>query len=432
MASYAALAKLAGAARGVRKGIDDYYATQATKQSLQQSEEQWNINRKIKELELKQAEMSNALAPERLMYEREKVKLENKVMRATLEAKKFETKEKEIEIINTVQSNLRDAAITKKLLDSNSDSGMFQGFEDLPEGVKITQKLGDNTTIQYTNNPANAVAKGLSPEQVIQGAAFAKKKGGVIGAKELKPAIYTLMREGKTIDEIQDTLRYSGQSDEFAGPMRTAVQSIMINAPENKAQSAMDYVDDLISTGDVEEAKNQIKRLARTQAGTEESRAIGGKERTVKFLDEIQNDLRTLEENGVNTNIFSGTTENMMAKLGTVKNPDMRRVANKIAIAIQNYRRSMSGVAFSVPESAEYKSIFPSISKTKDFNFANISSLRNVLKGDLESFYSLAIGDKTYKQLFKSGFDYEAARAAGATEEEIKAYLGDDYVEDYR
>ena len=50
-----------------------------------------------------------------------------------------------------------------------------------------------------------------------------------------------------------------------------------------------------------------------------------------------------------------------MAKaIGTVADPELRKIATKIASAIQTYRRFMSGVAFSVPESKEYSAMFPS------------------------------------------------------------------------
>ena len=209
------------------------------------------------------------------------------------------------------------------------------------------------------------------------------------------------MRQGKSIDQIEDELRFSGQSAEFTGPVRNAVQSIMINAPEGKGQVAMDFIDDLVSSGDTEGAKNQIKRLARAQAGTAESKNVAGKERTLGLLDEIQDDIATLEAQGINTNIFSGTAEQVAGKIGKVREPGLRELATKIATGVQNYRRSMSGVAFSVPESKDYERIFPSVSKTGALNTANINALKDVISGDLESFYSLAMGNKTYKDLFQ-------------------------------
>lgn len=241
---------------------------------------------------------------------------------------------------------------------------------------------------------------GLTSEQQIQARALARKIYGVRGAQFGLPAVYEEMRKGKSIDEVEDSLRYAGQSKEFSGDIRNATQSILMNTSEDKSQKAMDYIDDLLSKGDMEGTKNQLKRLARTQAGMEEQRAIIGKERTIKLLDEIQDDLNNLERMGVNTNIFTGTAEQIASKVGTVKSPEARKIATKIAAAVQNYRRSMTGVQFGMPENLEYKIMFPTIGRTANFNSANINALREVMSGDLDNFYSLSMGENEYRNIF--------------------------------
>jgi len=242
-------------------------------------------------------------------------------------------------------------------------------------------------------------ASDLSSEQQLQGRALARKIYGVRGAEFGVPAVYEEMRKGKTVDQIEDNLRYSGQSKEFA-PIRDAAQSILINANPINAQTSMDYVDDFVGRKDAEGAKQALKRLARTNAGAEESRNIVGKERTISLLTEIQEDLNKLEKMGINTNLFTGTQEQVAAKVGTVVNPEARKVATKISTAVQNYRRSMTGVQFGMPENREYKVMFPNIGRTANFNTANINALKEVMKGDLDNFYSLSMGENSYKKLF--------------------------------
>ncbi len=252
-----------------------------------------------------------------------------------------------------------------------------------------------------TRNIANP--DGLTGDQQIQARALAKKMYGVRGAEAGLPTIYEEMRNGKTIDEIEDSVRYGSQSKEFTGTLRNAAQSVLINTPEVVAQKAMDYIDDLNSKGNTEGAKTQLKRLARTQAGTELSNRIVGEERTIKLLDEIQGDLNNLEAMGVNTNIFTGTAEQIASKVGTVNNPEARKIATKINTAMQQYRRSMTGVAFSANETKEYATMFPGIGRTANFNTANINALKEVFGGDIDNFYSMSMGDNEYQTLFKSG-----------------------------
>ena len=240
----------------------------------------------------------------------------------------------------------------------------------------------------------------ISSDLEIQARALARRIAGVRGARDMFPSIIRALQGGSNIDEIEDNIRFGGQSQALQGPIRNAAQSILINSPIAKTQQTLDFIDDELSKGKTGKVKDLLRKSSRDTAGVEERRAIMGKERTVEFLDEIQGDLDTLTSNGVGTNIFRGTIEDINKSVGRVGNKELRKVATKIAVAIQTYRRSMSGVAFSVPESAEYKTMFPSISRTGNFNEANIQALSEVISGDLRRFYALSMGEENYNLIF--------------------------------
>ncbi len=239
----------------------------------------------------------------------------------------------------------------------------------------------------------------LTTQQQIQARALARKIGGVRGTEQLVPSIAQEMAMGKSIDQIEDDLRYSGQSKDFAGPLRSAAQQIMIGKGTTEKQSTFDDLDDL--KGKPEEQTSYLKRMTIKQAPAEMQGNIIGKERTIKLLNEIQGDLNNLEAMGVDTNIFTGTAEQVASKLGTVVNPEARKVATKISAAVQNYRRSMTGVQFGMPENKEYLVMFPTIGRTANFNTMNINALKEVMGGDLDNFYSLSMGEENYNKLFK-------------------------------
>lgn len=274
----------------------------------------------------------------------------------------------------------------------------------LPEGIEYNPmrmfNREANMFIKKKDSDVTPMPAGLNYADDIKARNLARKIGGMRGAEKVLPSIYSALNSGKTIDQIEDDLRTSGQSSNFSGAIRNAAQSILIDAPSERAQTSMDYIDDLVSAGKEEQAKEQLKRLSRKSAGTEEERQLNGKERTIKFLDEIQDDLSKLERMGISTNIFTGTMENLARSAGTVRNPEARKVATKIATAIINYRRAMSGAAFSVPESKEYATLFPGIGRTANFNTATISALKDSFSGDLESFYSLSMGPENYFSLY--------------------------------
>lgn len=269
------------------------------------------------------------------------------------------------------------------------------GFD--PKTGKVTlqaevPKGSDVRNMQPTSEEFSA----LTPEQQTQAYALSRKIAGVRGAQNVLPSVTKSLLQGKNIDQIEDELRFSGQSSEFSS-VRNAAQQVMVGKSASEQQSAFDTLDDL-----QEDPKGQIdflKRMAIKNSTADQQNLMMGKERTVDFLSEIQGDLDTLEKNGFPTNFFSGNWENLLSKVGQVQNPEMRKVATKIATSIMQYRRSMTGVQFGMLENKEYKRIFPGINKVGEFNKATISALGETFKGDLDKFYSQSMGEKNYKKM---------------------------------
>jgi hypothetical protein len=268
-----------------------------------------------------------------------------------------------------------------------------------PEGFSIS---GYNSKGEPSYKKDTGDVGDLNGIQGIQAWAVARKVGGVKGAEKILPSVVKLMSEGKTADEVEDIVRQGSQSTEFTGTFRDAAQAILVSSPANVSDRAMDFIDDKISSGDVEGAKDILKKAARDSAPAANQSIIIEKERAKKFINEIKTELQVLESSGIDTNIFSGSAEQIAKKVGTVKDVRLRKVATKIAAAIQSYRRGMSGAAFSALESKEYKDVFPSIDRTNAFNMASIQALDEVFTGDLDNFYEMQMGSNNYNKLFKS------------------------------
>lgn len=241
----------------------------------------------------------------------------------------------------------------------------------------------------------------LSPEQQIQAYDLARRVAGVRGAVKLLPSIVSSFAEGKTIDQIEDELRFSQQSNEFSNEFRNASQQMTIGKPKSEKQASFDELDDLLQKGDTEGAKEYLKEMARVNVPAEMQTRIRGKERTMELLGEIEGDLATLEKAGIKTGFTSGSIENWVAKVGQVASPELRQIATKIATAVINYRRDMTGVQFGEKESREYKILFPSIDKVGNFNTSALKALKDVFKGDLKRFYTQKMGSSNYNKIFK-------------------------------
>lgn len=264
-----------------------------------------------------------------------------------------------------------------------------KGISALGGIVGKTQQL---TATQLTE--ANNLAK-----QLYGGTTIRTKDG----YNNFVQPIIDRMKAGESIDEISDSLRFKGQSPEFTGVVREAAQQITSGLNATQTETVLDKLDDIVSSNNQGKVQDFLKKIALQYTGNaEEVKQIRGKERTIEFLSEIQNDLNILSSNGINTDIFSGTVENTAKRIGQVAQPALRTLATKIQTAIQKYRHDMTGAQFSVPETQEYKDIFPSISATGKFNTATIQGLQDTFQGDIDFFYSFAMGNEAYNEIFKN------------------------------
>jgi len=265
-------------------------------------------------------------------------------------------------------------------------------------GVGEVGSIGDLDLTPTEITGANALAK------QIYGSSTIKTKDGY---NNFVMPILLRIAAGENIDDIADDLRFKGQSVDFTGDLRAAAQQITSKLSTIKTETVFDKLDDVVAGGDIGEIRDFLKKMAieNSAGGTEQAKMIMGQERTVEFLDEIYQDLIDFEEGGGDTNIFTGTMEDVAAKVGTVKDAEMRKIAVKITKARQQYRRSMTGVAFSPGENQEYDAIFPNINRTMDFNTATIDGLREAFRGDVDFFYSFAMGYDNYQSLFKGPSD---------------------------
>ena len=172
---------------------------------------------------------------------------------------------------------------------------------------------------------------------------------------------------------------------------------------KDQRDSAFTGLDDVLAGGDIKQTRDYIRSMALESVGEDRAKTVEGKERTIEFLSEVADDLKKYEQNGGDTNVFTGTLEQLAGKIGMVKNPGLRKIASKILTARQQYRRSMTGVAFSKGESQEYDDLFPGIDKTANFNSENIGALQQTFSGDVDYFYTRRMGADNYNKIFKSG-----------------------------
>jgi len=88
---------------------------------------------------------------------------------------------------------------------------------------------------------------------------------------------------------------------------------------------------------------------------------------------------------GGNTNIFSGSIENIRSKLGTVGDPQLRSLATAMLDTLDGLARDRTGAVITPSEERLYDRMLPSPYKTAELNTAIIDGLRGSMLTDLNS-----------------------------------------------
>lgn len=244
---------------------------------------------------------------------------------------------------------------------------------------------------------------GLTPFQVTQAISFATKEFGKIAARQpetIEP-IYEMLREGLSIDQIDDRLRFGAQSELLTGVHRDAVESLTRTLLSHVAENTRQTYERSLEEGNMERIKTLVKEVAFANNFEATQTALVNKDRTVEVLNEIKGDLKRYEELNGDTNIFKGTNEKVLNKIGnTLGEGELATIATKIQAAIQSYRKAITGAAFNELEGEEYNNIFPSISKTGKLNSATIKGLLDIFEGDVKHAITLRIGKAPYDEIF--------------------------------
>lgn len=181
-------------------------------------------------------------------------------------------------------------------------------------------------------------------------------------------------------------------------------------------QARVEYLNNLgqlLAAGDEQQAREYVVRIATSNAGAElQTKALGRLE-AISALDTVKNGLQEYVQKTGDTNILRGTAEQAANKLGLTTDPRLQFIHNQIRQAFINYRRSMTGVAFSPEESAQYEQIFPRIQNVEEMNMPIIDSLLLTMNRNQKLFLGFLIGSSNYEQLFEKNIQQPLGGTSG-------------------
>ena len=354
-----------------------------------------------------------------------------------------------------LQTNLDTAFKVKQMIQQEEDSvfnraralksdaqATFATILDTMKGIDEADMSAD----QQKQLQDMSIAAGIPYSLVVSGLnnmkhQLAVKNSSIGGGELLSPSeIKTLneqgvaavfgMTSGEAALLAARTLRENPPIDYSATETGQTVQSILDNLGASNLSAAKV---DAIGTGvqrrlqnnDIAGAKNEIITAAISALPMEIQKQAYGRQGSIDDLKSIQTLLKQYEEKGGKSSDFakeggswfSGIDEKtadverkLLEVAGTTTNPEKSRIANDIALAMIDYRHSMSGAAFTESESKQYESIFPSVGNAPELNSAKIESLLSKYDRNQKSVLDIVLGG-SYDEIMSPTFGDDYLRS---------------------
>ena len=243
-------------------------------------------------------------------------------------------------------------------------------------GVTDPYNLGVGSNVPFTAAQLQGIEKGL--------------------AGSMDPAINDLKSRILSRQKIEENNQSGGTSYGFGS--NPALDVILGSGKFTKDQKNL-IIQSIQSGSDPTTViLNQAKGLMNGPEAT----SVTKSEQALASMQSLDSLLKQYYSNGGKTSLLSGTYENVLNKLGTLKDPKLVGIGVSIATALQKYRNAVSGTAFSVQEGREMKSVFPSITNTQGLNDVITQARINSLKDEVDSAYRLVLGS-AYDSLQQNG-----------------------------
>lgn len=153
-------------------------------------------------------------------------------------------------------------------------------------------------------------------------------------------------------------------------------------------------VTDALKSGDMWAAQDRLMTGAFRGEQVKQRDQFFGTQNIIRNLDNIKTALDAFQEAGGKTGWLQGGTESLMAKVGKTNDPRLISIANQIQTAINDYRYSVTGAAFTESEAELYTKMFPSISNDKARNDAVIDGLKQGFISKREGIMRSTLGNE--------------------------------------
>lgn len=176
---------------------------------------------------------------------------------------------------------------------------------------------------------------------------------------------------------------------------------LAIGTTKEEVSRATKTLTGYLADGDEKQAREYLQQLALGNlSGTDKSDAMK-RTQSINALNAIKEKLNAYAEKYGDTNILTGTIQNIQQALGTAGNPEAASLNSELTSLLQQARVNVTGAAWGAQETAEYEKMNANIKNTNKLNMALIDTNLDMLNRNNASAIEWVIGKGTYDQLYK-------------------------------
>lgn len=199
---------------------------------------------------------------------------------------------------------------------------------------------------------------------------------------------------------LADTI-YANDTTVVNSPLVNAMNNVNAGSAEGQQKRDTQVVAQFVKNGQVNQAQQLIlSRVIYKMSATERDAQLD-RRNTIDALTEMKSALNEYESTTGDTNILTGGIENVANKIGQTSDPRLAAIKTRIVQATQKYRNAITGAAWGDQETAEYKTLFPSITNTNKLNSTIIDTMIPLLKNNERNAIGLFLGGSdVYDSIF--------------------------------
>mgnify|MGYP006921318437 CR=1 FL=1 len=227
-----------------------------------------------------------------------------------------------------------------------------------------------------------------------QGLAVKTKNAGNVGNDDAgNTQEFETWDEG--VDAVAKWLSDHKSKGVYKGEFLSTLETVAFatNEPDKTKRTNLQNMKKDISNGDYASAYKKIENTVSKVLTGDNKTQYDAKRIAVPAIEDLKNKLQAYADAGGNTGLLKGTYEKIYNKLGTVADPNYKQLAVDLRIALQRYRKELSGAAFSEQEAQDYESVNPSGNNTLNLNLSILEGMHDNFKRQIDATVDTYAGD---------------------------------------